>query len=420
MTRFQGLARTEVTLPEELTPVETYLESVLDAVAPLPGEPVALTEARGRVLAEPVAAPTPLPRFPNSAMDGYAVRAADVGRADADSPATLEVIGAVAAGSGTTPEVQPGTAVRIMTGAPVPPGADTVVPVEVTAETGTTVLVHRTPTAGEHIRLVGEDVSEGDEVAPAGTVVDPAIVGMLAAVGCDTVVCHRRARVAVLSTGDELVPAGDDLLPGQLHDANGPMLTALAAAEGALSHHAGIIADDPDLLRSALGDAAATSDLVLLSGGVSAGAHDHIPDVIAGLGSYESVRLAMKPGMPQARGLVDGTTVLGLPGNPVSSYVSFERFALPALRRLQGRSQLHRRVIVASAGQELAGTPAKRTFLRVRLESADGTTRAMPAGGQGSHVLSALASADGLAEVPEDQARIAVGDPVRVHLLGAR
>jgi molybdopterin molybdotransferase len=417
VTRFQGLARTEVTLPDELIPTDVYLEGILDSVAALPSESVPLTDAGGRVLAEPVVAPTSLPRFPNSAMDGYAVRAADIGRADGDSPATLEVIGAVAAGSGSVPDVRPGTAVRIMTGAPVPPGADAVVPVEVTAESGTTVLIHRAPTAGEHIRLVGEDVSAGDEVVPAGTVVEPAILGMLAAVGCDTVVCHRRARVAVLSTGDELVPVGGDLLPGQLHDSNGPMLTALAASEGALSRHVGVIPDDPELLRSALAEAAATSDLVLLSGGVSAGAHDHLPDVLAELGSYESVRLAMKPGMPQARGLVDGTPVLGLPGNPVSSYVSFERFALPALRRLQGRSELHRRVIVATAGEDLTGAPAKRTFLRVRLESDGDATRAIPAGGQGSHVLSALAGADGLAEVPADRRRIAVGQPVRVHLL---
>lgn len=425
MTRFVGLGRTEVTVIDELSPLEGYRDAMLASVETLPPETVALTDAVGRVLAEDVSSAIALPSFPNSAMDGYAVRAGDVGEASGDAPATLEVIGEVAAGAADSPQVRPGTAVRIMTGAPVPPGADTVIPVEVTAASGTSVSIHRRPEPGEHIRDVGEDVREGQTVATAGAVIGAATLALLAAVGRADVRCHRRARVAVVSTGDELVPVGGDLLPGQLHDSNGPMLTALAAREGAIARHVGAVRDAPDTLRETLRTAAEDADLVLVSGGVSAGAHDHLPDVLAELGSYERAQLAMKPGKPQARGSVtiDGpptreVTVLGLPGNPVSSYVSFELFALPAIHRLQGRAVLGRSSVIATASEDLRGAPGKRTFLRVRLETDGDATMATPTGGQGSHVLSALATADGLAVVGEDRGVIPAGQPVRVHVLG--
>jgi molybdopterin molybdotransferase len=415
--RFEGLGRTEVEIIADLEPIDSYLAELLADVERLGAEEVDLGDALGRVLAEDVTAASPLPGFPNSAMDGYAVRAGDVGQASADAPALLEVIGEVAAGAGQPMSVREGTALRIMTGAPVPAGADAVVPVEVTTQEATTVAIHRTPAPGDHIRLVGEDVASGQRVLDAGTLIRPSAIAMIAAVGRASVRCTRRPRVTVISTGDELAPAGADLEVGELHDSNGPMLVALARSEGADASHPGAVRDDPDTLRKALADAAATSDLVLVSGGVSAGAHDHMPDVLASLGTCRRAKLAMKPGKPQLHGRIDQALVIGLPGNPVSSFVSFEVFALPVLRALLGRSDGERTVVNAVAVDYLRGAPGKRTFLRVRLRSDGDRLVVESTGGQGSHVISALARANALAEIPEDRSHVAAGDAVRVRVL---
>lgn len=417
MTRFVGLGRSEVELPGELERPEDYLADVLADVAALPTEDVPLDDCPGRVLAADVTATHPLPAFPNAAMDGYAVRAADVAGASMDAPVGLRVVGEVAAGSSADVEVRPGTAVRIMTGAPVPPGADAVVPVETTRAAEASVDVHHAVRPGQHVRHAGEDVAAGQLVLPAGGLVGPAGVAVAAAVGRHHLSCHRRARVTVVATGDELVPAGAALERGELHDSNGPMLLALARSEGAAADRVGPVRDDPEELRDVIAAAAARSDVVLTSGGVSAGAHDHLPEVLAALGSCRRAKLAMKPGKPQVLGRVGDCIVLGLPGNPVSSFVSFQLFALPLLRTLHGRTDVQRPVVVATAAHRLAGSPGKRTFLRVRLRAGDASLLAESAGGQGSHVISALTAADGLAELPEDVSGIAAGDPVRVRLL---
>ena len=416
MTRFVGLGRTEVDVPGELEPLDDYLADVLAGVQPLPTEEVALDDALGRVAGEDVVAAAPLPGFVNAAMDGYAVRARDTAGASRDEPVTLDVVGEVAAGARGTAEVGPGAAVRIMTGAPLPARADAVVPVELTSATGERVQLHRSVEEGDHVRRPGDDVAAGERVVAAGQLFRPATVAMAAAVGRATVTCHRRARVTMISTGDELTPAGEALVPGALYDSNGPMLLALARSEGADARRVGPVRDDPDALRAAIADAAGRSELVLLSGGVSAGAHDHLPEVLSSLGSYRRARLAMKPGKPQVLGRIGDCRVLGLPGNPVSSFVSFELFALPLLRALHGRADVQRPVVVATAGEDLRGSAGKRTFLRVRLRIEGDRLVARSAGGQGSHVLSALTEADGLAEVPEDAADLPSGTPVRVRL----
>lgn len=417
--RFEGLGRATVDVPEELEPLERYLADVLADVRPLPSEQVTLDDALGRVLAEDVVARSPLPGFANAAMDGYAVRAADTGTASTDAPAELDVLGEVAAGAGGTVEVRPGGTVRIMTGAPLPPGADAVVPVELTA--GATddgrVRFQRPVSPGQHVRRAGDDVAAGDRVATSGQRLGPAAVAILAAVGRATVTCHRRARVTVIPTGDELTPAGDALGRGALHDSNGPMLLALARTEGADAVRLRPVPDDPGALRAAITSAAEHGEVVLLSGGVSAGTRDHLPDVLADLGTIRRARLAMKPGKPQVLGRVGDCRVLGLPGNPVSSFVSFELFALPLLRSLHGRTDVQRPVVVATAGEDLRGSRDKRTFLRVRLEVDGDRLVARSAGGQGSHVLSTLTEADGLAEIPEELTDVPAGAPVRVRLL---
>ncbi|MBW3576423.1 MAG: molybdopterin molybdotransferase MoeA [Actinobacteria bacterium] len=417
MSPFRGLARTTVTEVGEPEPLEAYRDHVLTGVAPLPVEPVPVHDAIGRTLARDVAAGVDLPGFPNAAMDGYAVRAADVDTASGEHPVALDVAGEIAAGSPHLPELRAGTALRIMTGAPVPGGADTVIPVEVTTERDGTVFIHRAPRTGEHVRGIGEDVRAGQVVVVAGTRVNARILALLAAVGAVTVDCHRRARVVVLSTGDEVVPTGRALGPGQLYDSNGPMLVACATGEDAHAHARGPIADDPAVLRDALSEAAASADLVLVTGGVSAGRYDHLPEALASLGQTRTAKLAMKPGKPQVHARIGTTTVLGLPGNPVSAFVSFEMFAVPILRTLHGRRQLARPSLWATAARDLRGSARRRTFLRVRLRETSSGLEAEPCGGQGSHMLRALADADALAEVPADRPRIAEGEAVRVHLL---
>lgn len=416
MPKFAGLGRTEVDAPGELEPVEGYLADVLADVEPLGTEELALDDCLGRVLAEAVAAVTPIPGFANSAMDGYAVRAGDTPDGSAEAPTELTVVGGIAAGASDPVEVGPGAAVRIMTGAPIPAGADAVVPVELTSSAGMTVRVHLAAERGQHIRHPGEDVAAGEQVLPAGLLLRPAAIAMAAAVGRRSLLCRRRARVIMISTGDELVRAGEPLAQGGLYDSNGPMVLALARSEGALAHRVGPVPDDPALLRTAIADAAADADIVLLSGGVSAGAHDHLPDVLAELGTCRRAKLAMKPGKPQLLARVGDCRVLGLPGNPVSTFVSFELFAIPLLRTLQGRIDVRRPTVTASAACELRGSAGKRTFLRVRLETRPDALVAHPAGGQGSHIISALTSADGLAEVPGGVTHVPAGAPVRVRL----
>lgn len=388
---------------------------VLERVPLLAPSEVPLTEAVGCVTAEAVTAGDPIPSFDNTAMDGYAVRAADVVGADESAPSRLEVIGTLAAGSGERPEVEAGQAVRIMTGAPVPPGADAIVMVELTERDGDAgVLVKAGVPEGNHIRRIGEDVSPGAVVVTEGTVLTPAHIGVLASVGRETVTVRRPPRVGVLSTGDELVTAPAPLAFGQIRDSNRPMLLAEVAASGFEAVNLGTVADDEALITSTLAEAAATCDAIVTSGGVSVGDFDLMKQVLDTLGAMRWMQIAIRPAKPFAFGLVEGTPVFGLPGNPVSSLVSFELFARPALRSMMGHPQIDRTRVQAVADAAFGRRPDGKThFVRVVASYRDGAVHVAPVGGQGSHHLSAMASANALAVVPDGDG-VAEGDLLTV------
>ncbi len=439
----------------ELMPIEDARSRVLAAIpAPLPPEMVDLSDAIGRVLAADVVAATDLPPWDNSAMDGYAIRSADVAAATEEEPVLLRVAGEVAAGRASEIEVVPGVALRIATGAPTPPGADAVVAVELTTPvaadgsagprgrdaTGTLpawIRVHEATVRRRNVRTRASDLQLGRRILGAGRAVGPTELAIIAAGSVAHVSVHARPRVAVLSTGDELRRAGSDLGPAGIPDSNGPALVALCAAAGADARHVGIAPDRPEptfeLLRSALTDA----DLVIVSGGVSVGPYDVVRGAFARVGTVDLWRAAIQPGKPFAFGTAPrggdrpGPPVLlfGLPGNPVSVFVTFEVFVRPALRRLAGRNpdDLLRPVDAAVLEEPVTKSAGRRAFLRVAarrdpatgapIRDAAGRVRVVLAGGQESHQLSALASADGFAVVPESVGGLPAGAGVELWWL---
>ena len=397
--------------------VAEHRAAVLDLVGPLPATTVPVGAALGLVLAEDVVARVDLPGFDNSAMDGYAVRAAELAGATPDSPVVLPVDGDVAAGDTTRHVLRPGTAQRIMTGAPMPHGADAVVPVELTDGGSAEVALHDAPAVGRSVRRRGEDVRAGDRVLPAGTRLGPGHLALAAAGNVAEVVVHPRPRVAVVSTGDELVTLGSVLEHGQIVDSNHVMLCALVAAAGAEVAGSTHLRDDADAMRALLDDLPGDPDLVLTTGGVSMGVYDTVKEVLTADGGVEFVRVAMRPGMPQGCGVVgrSRTPAVTLPGNPVSSFVSFHVFVLPALRCLAGLDPDDDGSFEAVADAGWAAAPGKVELTRV--VEADGRVR--PSGGQGSHVLGALAGATALAVVPADVVRVEPGLRLRcIPLLG--
>ncbi len=409
--------------------VEEARDRMLKGVEPLGAERVALSAALGRVLAEPLLALLTLPPWDNSAMDGFAVRAADVVGASNEAPVRLRVIGEVAAGHVPTTTVEPGTAVRILTGGMLPPGADAVVPVEDTdaspgvAERPAGVQICIPTEVGAHIRVVGSDLRKGDRLLEPGEALRPASLAVAAAAGHGDVPVHRRPRVAILGTGDELVPAGAPMGPAQIHDSNSVGLAAQVAEAGAESVSLGIAGDRVDDVARRLRTGFAEAEIVIASGGVSVGAHDVVRDAFEQIGRIELWRIAVQPGKPLAYGLAtrpDGGMAhfFGLPGNPVSSFVTFELFVRPLLRRLAGHTELIGRPTVrARLTDRLASPPGRRTFARVTLAAdpdVPGGWLASLAGGQGSHVLSALVAADGLAIVPEEFDELPAGADVDV------
>ncbi|HTS14577.1 MAG TPA: gephyrin-like molybdotransferase Glp [Candidatus Sulfotelmatobacter sp.] len=411
--------------------LEDALARMLAGVVPLPAEEIDLEAAVGRVLADPLAARVTMPPFANSAMDGFAVRSADVADASPQRPVQLAVIGEVAAGLPAPREVGPGTAIRIFTGAMLPAGADTIVPVESTdapwgvADLPSRVGVHRAPATGEHVRAPGSDITAGQRLVTAGQVVRPATLALLASGGYGRVPVHRRPRVTIVSTGDELVAPGAPLAPGRIHDSNGPMLAALAAEVGADATRRSSVADDLPTVTATLTEAVAESDVVLTSGGVSMGARDVVRLALESVGRLELWRVAVQPGKPLAfarasRG-PDEVLLFGLPGNPVSSFVTFELFVRPVLRRLAGHASPESHATVrARLAEPVVKHDERRAFLRVRLApdpGREGGWLATLAGGQGSHVLSALAAADGLAVVPEEVRALPAGAEVEVWML---
>jgi len=399
--------------------VEEHLRQCLAAVAPLPPIDVALLDALGCVLAEDVVATGALPAFDGSAMDGYAVRVQDVASATPERPVVLPVVADLPAGVREVMALAAGTTARIMTGAPVPPGAEAVVPVEWTDAGIAQVTITRAPRPGQHVRRAGEDVEPGEALLAAGTRLSTRHLALLAAIGRDRARVHPKPRVVVLSTGSELVEPGRPAGFGQVTDSNSTALTAAALDVGALAHRVGIVDDDPHRLLQVLEDQLVRADVVITSGGVSAGAYDVVKEVLSRLGTVAFDRVAMQPGMPQGLGTIgDGTPIFTLPGNPVSAYVSFEVFVRPALRRMLGEPELHRPSVTATATEGWTSPEGKRQFVRAVLTSGeDGRALVRPAGGHGSHLVADLATANALAVVGEETARVEPGSAVRCMVL---
>lgn len=393
------------------TPVDNHLARILAAVAPLPAVTTPLGDALGLVLAEDVVSSLPLPAFDNAAMDGYAVHQRDCVGAAPESPVHLPVVGGIGAGAAATEELAPGTAVKIMTGAPVPPGATAVVPYEWTDRGAHEVLVNQPPVVGQHIRRAGEDVEEGDLLVGSGTLLGPRHLGLLAGAGVGRLSVRPRPRVVVLSTGSELREPGQPLGPGQIHDANSTLLASAARAAGASAYRVGSVADDPGSFLDTLQDQVSRADVIVTSGGVSQGDFDVVKAALRDRLWFGDV--AMQPGKPQGFGTVDGVPVFTLPGNPVSAYLSFQLFVVPALRRLQGRHRVIHPLREARCSKGFGSPVGKRQFVRAAYDAG----LAAPVGGHGSHLLGDLAAANALIVVPEETGEVRAGDTVQVLLL---
>jgi molybdopterin molybdotransferase len=400
------------TSTSRLASVDEHLSTVLGLVGNTPVERIPVADCLGLAIAEDLRSPIALPPFDNSAMDGYAVRARDI----RDAPVELPVTDDIPAGKTELTALAPGTTQRIMTGAPVPPGADAIVQVELTDGGVERVLINGGVEPGTHIRRAGEDVKVGDVVLRAGAELGPAQLGLAAAVGAGELPVRRRPRVLVLSTGSELVAAGNPLLPGQIYESNGVMLAAAIRAVGALAEVLSFVPDDVDAFHAALADRLDSADLIVTSGGVSAGAYEVVKDAFTGNG-VEFRKVAMQPGMPQGAGNYRGVPVVTLPGNPVSAQVSFEVFLRPALRSAMGHAVIQRPTRSAVITQALRSPSGRRQFRRGVLDQAAGTVELV--GGPGSHLLSALAVANCLVVVPEGVSEVAAGDAVTVVGLDA-
>jgi len=384
--------------------------AALALASPLPAVEVLLDDADGLVVADDLRTDEPLPRWDNSAMDGYAVRQADM----AGLPVTLRVVADLPAGTADEPVVLPGTAARIMTGAPVPAGSDTIVPVELTDAGTATVQVHDAPAAGVHIRRVGEDAVPGDVVVAAGTLLGPAAIAAVASLGRATVRVHRRPRVGVVSTGDELVAPGTPLRRGQLPDSNSWLLAAAVRDAGGTPVRIGPVPDDVDALRAVLQDLDGSVDAIITSGGVSVGAYDVVKAALADEPGVEFLPVAVQPGKPQGLGrLPGGTPIYTLPGNPVSSFASFEMFVRPALLRMRGLADVERTSLVAVADEGWTTPPGRAQLMPVRWVGPDRVVRAT-ARGSGSHLVARLALAEGLAVIPAEIDEVVAGDRVTV------
>ncbi|MFE2374576.1 gephyrin-like molybdotransferase Glp [Streptomyces sp. NPDC059398] len=426
--------------------VDDHLADILAAVRPLEPIELQLPDAQGCVLVEDVTVEVSLPPFDNSSMDGYAIRTVDVEGASEEYPAVLTVIGDVAAGMAQLPTVGPGQAARIMTGAPLPPGAQAVVPVEWTdggtgRGTATTmraasgapegasgeVRVYRPAGPGAHVRERGSDVRSGELALEAGTLLGPPQIGLLAAIGRGSVRVRPRPRVVVMSTGSELTQPGEVLAEGQIYDSNSFALAAAAQDAGAIAYRVGAVTDDAHELRATIEDQLIRADLLVTTGGVSVGAYDVVKEALSSVGDQDEHgsgidfrKLAMQPGKPQGFGSIgpDHTPLLALPGNPVSSYVSFELFVRPAIRALMGVKDVSRRTVRATLeARGPVGSPAgRRQFLRGRYDAEKGTVTTV--GGSGSHLIAALAHADCLIVIPEKTELAEPGTELDVVLLG--
>jgi molybdopterin molybdotransferase len=396
-----------------MRPLNVAQAEVLGALSTLPAVLVAIGDALGLVPATPVVAPHPVPPFTNSAMDGFAVRAEDV----APAPVDLTVLEDVPAGRVATQPVVAGTAIKIMTGAPIPEGADAVVRVEDTSQSGETVTIKVGVPSGTSVRSAGGDVEAGTEVITTGIRLTPAHIGVLANLGIAQVAVHRRPRVALASTGDELVPVdGPALGPGQIRDSNRPMLAAMLTELGVEVIDLGRIPDDAATLRAAIAQGVEEADVIVTSGGVSMGEYDLVKQVLGELGNIEFWQVAMQPAKPFAFGKIGGKPLFGLPGNPVSSFVAFEQFVRPGLLKMMGARSLFRPRVQGRTRVKLATDPEKTVFVRVRTTTEGEVRWSEPSGGQSSNVLSAVIAGDAFAVVPEGVGKVEAGDPVMLEM----
>lgn len=411
--------------PEDLS-VQQALTAVLDSVSVLPPESVSLLDAFGRVLAAPVVATDSLPPFANSSMDGYALRAADLAGATRDNPHTLQVVADVAAGRISQAALGPGTAARIMTGAPLPAGADAVIPVEDTNEAWRererplppTIQVFRAVQPGDYVRRVGEDILAGQTVLEAGHSLRPQEIGVLASLGVAEVMVVKRPLVAILSTGDELVDVDQPLTPGKIRNSNSYAQAAQVAALGAIPLLLGIAADKEGDVRARLqAGLVAGADLFVSSAGVSVGAYDVVKTVLQASGQIGFWRVRMRPGKPLAYGRYGGVPYLGLPGNPVSAMVSFERFARAAILKMAGRQHFERPQVAVRV-QEVIESDGRESYIRAIVSRApDGTYRATTTGNQGSHIMTSLVKANALLIIPEGITRVHEDDQLAAWML---
>ncbi len=399
--------------------------AILAGVVPLPIEEVPLLDALGLVLADTITATADIPPFRNSAMDGYAVRAADLRAATRTMPARLRVIAEGPAGYAPRGTVTRGTAIRIMTGAPLPPGADTVVrfeetdeptrdPAHAAAEPEVAVFVAQGPAI--NVREAGEDLRAGSVALAAGTALRPAELGVLASLGYGRVRVHRRPQIAIVSTGDEVVPAGQPLAPGQIRDSNSTTLAALVQRYGGVPRLLGVARDTVAELTATLA-AARDADLILTSGGVSMGDYDMVKDVLRAEGRIDIWQVRMKPGKPLAYGQLGGKPFLGLPGNPVAAYVSFELFARPIILRQLGHATLDKPTIRARLAERVRNGGGRQHYVRALVTAGPDGPIVRPTGEQGSGVLTALTRANGLIVIPEGVEALAADALVEVEML---
>ena len=399
-----------------MTTCRDALRLILDSVAPLPARPTPLFDALGLVTAERVVSPETVPPFTNSAMDGYAVRHEDI----AGAPAVLEVLADLPAGSVATDEVRPGTAIRIMTGAPLPPGADSVVPVEATSSEGSRVRIAAPVKKGANVRQAGEDLREGEELLPAGFALTPAALGVLASVGLAEIPVRPRVRVAILTTGDELVDASSKPGPGQIRDSNVQTMCGQAVAFGAVPVPIPRVPDTREAVTAALERARAEADVIVTNGGISVGDYDFIKAVLADSGAREVFwKVRQKPGGPLGFWLWDGKPVFGIPGNTVAAMVCMEEYVRPALRKMMGHARLLRPEVTAvfEGSFRKSAPDGKVHLIRVRARREGGRVIAAPSGPQGSGILSSMLRSNALALVPADALALASGDEVAVHLI---
>jgi molybdopterin molybdotransferase len=397
--------------------VSEALATVLADLPRLASERVPLLVAQGRVLADAIAASRDVPPFRNSAMDGYAVCAADVASASAEQPAALRVLEVIGAGSVPTRAVTPGTAIKIMTGSLMPEGADAVVRVEDTAERDGSVFVQVTVSAGNNVREAGEDIRSGETVLEAGRSLRPADIGLLASLGYVEVAVARRPRVAILTTGNELVEPGEALGPGQIVNSNAYTLAAAVQEIGAEPVMLGIVRDHPEQIRAAFARGFA-ADVFMSTGGVSVGSFDFVRQTLRDLGYQERFwKVAQKPGKPLTFGLRHSTPAFGLPGNPVSSLVCFYLYVVPALRTMMGMQRIYLPTIEATLTADVGTAAGLTEFVRCVVERDGGSYRVRPTGSQSSGVLRSLSAGEGLLIAPPDRALMKQGEPVRVIVL---